>query len=250
MLDCPICGRTAPQDTQYCVRCGSRLAADVSAVGRLVGERNSNCPACQHASDAEFCAVCGGRLGRAAALGTQEAQGVCARCGHSVLAAAKFCSVCGTRPTRTIGRASSPKWSSGAKLALGGGLCALLIFISASLLVTVGMLGPTSPPQARRTVIEPSAPNTRPRSASTGAGTINVGWYCALTKDAFEDLTQSAVGRDSNAIGRLALSGQIVGLEKGTRVRILGGIFSLQIRVEDGPAEGTVCYVPTEYVTK
>lgn len=79
---------------------------------------------------------------------------------------------------------------------------------------------------------------------------INTGWYCALTSEAFEELTQAAVAHDRNAIGRLALSGEIAGLENGTRVRILGGIFSLQIRVLDGPAEGTVCYVPTEFVTK
>jgi hypothetical protein len=96
----------------------------------------------------------------------------------------------------------------------------------------------------------PATPKPQPPSHSLGMGTINTGWYCALTKGAFEELTQASVVRDTSAISKLERSGEIVGLENGTHVQILGGIISLQIRVQDGPAEATVCYVPTEFVTK
>jgi RNA polymerase subunit RPABC4/transcription elongation factor Spt4 len=249
MPDCPTCGRMIVQDARYCVRCSSRLAADASSAGWSITEKGNNCQACQHAPDAEFCAACGSRLTRITPVEAQQTQPTCARCGRKVSSAAKFCSVCGIRSASGGGRGSNSNWSPGAKIAAVGAIFLALLMISAVLLIVLGTPEHT-PPRGGSSTVVPATATAQSPSVSPGMGTINTGWYCALTKDAFEELTQAATVRDMSVISRLALSGEIVGLEKGTRVRILGGIFSFRIRVQDGPAEGTQCYIPTEFVTK
>jgi hypothetical protein len=251
MPDCPTCGRMIVQDALYCVRCGSRLVTDASPAGWAVTEKGNNCQACQHAPDAEFCAVCGSRLTKITPVEAQQTQPTCARCGRKISAAAKFCSVCGIRQARAGVRGSNSNWSPGAKIVAAGASLFALLMISVVLLIVLGTPEHNTPSQGGSNAVAPTAATAQSSpTVSPGMGTINTGWYCALTKDAFEDLTQAATVRDMDAISKLALSGEIVGLEKGTRVRILGGVFSLQIRVQDGPAEGTACYVPTEFVTK
>lgn len=133
---------------------------------------------------------------------------------------------------------SSSSCSRGCLIALGA-IAAFCIFA-----MIVGTLTPTRKSSSGPTVSAPSTSGT-PTLYVPGLDKIVV----CRTEEAFERFLKASARNDKYGHAELALSGQCVLVQNGTKVQVLDyGFAKHQVRIMEGPEAGTSGWVPREWV--
>ena len=75
--------------------------------------------------------------------------------------------------------------------------------------------------------------------------------FCALTKDAFDELNRVAAQKDATGLALMVANGKVVLLQAGTKVWLTDpGIFQSQVRVDSSVHSVTQCWISNELLSK
>jgi hypothetical protein len=113
--------------------------------------------------------------------------------------------------------------------------------------------------QVTPTTSSTTAPSTRPDDISMSLSVGDIGFVrngkqlvqAGATSAAYDRLVQLQTANDNEGIARMALAGQVMLIEDGTKCRIIGiGFFSYEIRLLNGDYSGKSGFIPMEWVVR